>query len=191
MLNPASTMLRLPHLPSCRYVESSCSLKFASVGLASPCRWRMLFNKQCLLRFLYCRLPSGEICGRFCHVLTSLSLLKHVLPLSSVHLSLPPYLVTFFPFSLHSSLPPSVKISVGRSVHPSIRLSLPPSSPQMFFFIDWVKHQLVDPKLFQTFLRVTLVTTGIVGGVGLAVGMATGEWFRVEWHLVASGAAGM
>ena len=46
----------------------------------------------------------------------------------------------------------------------------------MFFFIDWVRHQLVDAKLFQAFLRVTLVTAGVVGGLGLAVGMATGEW---------------
>ncbi|CAI7854277.1 unnamed protein product [Closterium sp. NIES-53] len=45
---------------------------------------------------------------------------------------------------------------------------------QVFYFVDWVKHQLADPKLFRTFLRVVVFSFGGVGSLAFAVGMATG-----------------
>ncbi|CAI5517213.1 unnamed protein product [Closterium sp. Naga37s-1] len=44
---------------------------------------------------------------------------------------------------------------------------------QVFYFVDWVKHQLADPKLFRTFLRVVVFSFGGVGSLAFAVGMAT------------------
>lgn len=45
---------------------------------------------------------------------------------------------------------------------------------QVFYMVNWVKDQLDDPKLFRAFLRVTVLSAIGVGGLALAVGMATG-----------------
>lgn len=45
---------------------------------------------------------------------------------------------------------------------------------QVFYFLDWVKHQLNDTKLFQTFLRITVTSAILVGGIALGVGTASG-----------------
>lgn len=45
---------------------------------------------------------------------------------------------------------------------------------QVFYFVEWVKSQLGDPKLFKAFLRVTVVLAGSVGALGLGFGLATG-----------------
>lgn len=45
---------------------------------------------------------------------------------------------------------------------------------QVFYMVNWVKDQLDNPRLFRTFLRVTVLTASGVGGVALAVGLATG-----------------
>ncbi|CAM6039414.1 unnamed protein product [Sphagnum compactum] len=45
---------------------------------------------------------------------------------------------------------------------------------QVFYFIDWVRHQLADPKLFQAFLKTTVIAAVGVGALALVVGMATG-----------------
>ncbi|GBG67744.1 hypothetical protein CBR_g872 [Chara braunii] len=45
---------------------------------------------------------------------------------------------------------------------------------QVFFFVQWIKSLLPDPKLFQAFLKVTLIAAGSVGGLALIIGMATG-----------------
>ncbi|KAG6555063.1 hypothetical protein Mapa_003098 [Marchantia paleacea] len=45
---------------------------------------------------------------------------------------------------------------------------------QVFYFAEWVKAQLVDPKLFQAFLKVIVIGTGLVGALGLGLGLATG-----------------
>lgn len=45
---------------------------------------------------------------------------------------------------------------------------------QVFYLIDWVKHQLDDPKLFQAFLKVTVLSAAGVGMLALVLGMATG-----------------
>ena len=44
----------------------------------------------------------------------------------------------------------------------------------MFYFLDWVKHQLNDIKLFQAFLRITVTCAVGVGAVALGVGTASG-----------------
>lgn len=45
---------------------------------------------------------------------------------------------------------------------------------QIFFFVDWVRHLLNDPKLFRAFLRATVFTAITVGGLALTIGTATG-----------------
>ncbi|BBN00807.1 dolichyl-diphosphooligosaccharide---protein glycosyltransferase [Marchantia polymorpha subsp. ruderalis] len=45
---------------------------------------------------------------------------------------------------------------------------------QVFYFAEWVKAQLVDPKLFQAFLKVIVIGAGSVGALGLGLGLATG-----------------
>ncbi|KAL7192489.1 hypothetical protein ACSBR2_024341 [Camellia fascicularis] len=45
---------------------------------------------------------------------------------------------------------------------------------QVFYFLDWVKHLLNDPKLFQAFLRITVTFAVGVGAVALGVGTASG-----------------
>ncbi|MCO5603205.1 hypothetical protein L7F22_057352 [Adiantum nelumboides] len=45
---------------------------------------------------------------------------------------------------------------------------------QVFYMVNWVKDQLDNPKLFRTFLRVTVLCAVAVGGLALALGMATG-----------------
>jgi dolichyl-diphosphooligosaccharide--protein glycosyltransferase len=45
---------------------------------------------------------------------------------------------------------------------------------QVFYFIDWVRYQLADPKLFQAFLKTTVIAAVGVGALALVVGMATG-----------------
>lgn len=45
---------------------------------------------------------------------------------------------------------------------------------QVFYFLDWVKFTLHNPKLFHSFLRITLTCTISVGALALGVGMATG-----------------
>ncbi|KAK1404513.1 Dolichyl-diphosphooligosaccharide--protein glycotransferase [Heracleum sosnowskyi] len=45
---------------------------------------------------------------------------------------------------------------------------------QVFYFLDWVKHQLNDIKLFQAFLRITVTCAVGVGAVALGVGTASG-----------------
>ncbi|KAJ7565033.1 hypothetical protein O6H91_02G045000 [Diphasiastrum complanatum] len=45
---------------------------------------------------------------------------------------------------------------------------------QVFYFVDWVRFQLVEPKLFKTFLKVTVTSAAVVGAVALGLGMATG-----------------
>eukprot|EP00249_Psilotum_nudum_P012255 c23674_g1_i1 orf=682-2898(-) len=45
---------------------------------------------------------------------------------------------------------------------------------QVFYFVNWVKHQLDDPTLFQAFLRVTVSSAVAVGILALGLGMATG-----------------
>ncbi|KAK8946839.1 Dolichyl-diphosphooligosaccharide--protein glycosyltransferase subunit STT3B [Platanthera zijinensis] len=45
---------------------------------------------------------------------------------------------------------------------------------QVFYFLDWVKFTLNNPKLFHSFLRITLTCTVSVGALALGVGMATG-----------------
>lgn len=45
---------------------------------------------------------------------------------------------------------------------------------QVFYFVDWVKHQLDDPKLFQAFLKITVTSAVGVGALTLGLGMASG-----------------
>ncbi|XP_057859934.2 dolichyl-diphosphooligosaccharide--protein glycosyltransferase subunit STT3B [Cryptomeria japonica] len=45
---------------------------------------------------------------------------------------------------------------------------------QVFYFVDWVKHQLDDPKLFQAFLKITVTAAVGAGGLALGLGMASG-----------------
>ena len=45
---------------------------------------------------------------------------------------------------------------------------------QVFYFVEYVRNQLADPKLFKTFLKITLFLTVGVGGLALGVGMVTG-----------------
>ncbi|KAF3589286.1 hypothetical protein F2Q69_00030116 [Brassica cretica] len=45
---------------------------------------------------------------------------------------------------------------------------------QVFYFLDWVKYQLNDTKLFQTFLRITVTSAILVGAIALGVGTASG-----------------
>lgn len=45
---------------------------------------------------------------------------------------------------------------------------------QVFYFVDWVKHQLNDPKLFQAFLKITVTGAVGVGALALGLGMASG-----------------
>ncbi|KAI4319255.1 hypothetical protein MLD38_032878 [Melastoma candidum] len=45
---------------------------------------------------------------------------------------------------------------------------------QVFYFLDWVKHLLNDPKLFQAFLRIGVTSAVVVGTVALGVGTASG-----------------
>lgn len=45
---------------------------------------------------------------------------------------------------------------------------------QVFYMVNWVKDQLDNPKLFRAFLRVTVTSAVAVGGLALALGMATG-----------------
>ncbi|KAH7387680.1 hypothetical protein KP509_16G036300 [Ceratopteris richardii] len=45
---------------------------------------------------------------------------------------------------------------------------------QVFYMVNWVKDQLDNPRLFRTFLRVTVLSAITVGGLAFAVGMATG-----------------
>nr|XP_010940347.1 dolichyl-diphosphooligosaccharide--protein glycosyltransferase subunit STT3B isoform X2 [Elaeis guineensis] len=45
---------------------------------------------------------------------------------------------------------------------------------QVFYFVDWVKYTLNDPKLFHSFLRITLTCSISVGALALGVGTATG-----------------
>jgi dolichyl-diphosphooligosaccharide--protein glycosyltransferase len=45
---------------------------------------------------------------------------------------------------------------------------------QVFYFVEWVKAQLGDPKLFNAFLKVTVALAGTVGALGLGFGFATG-----------------
>lgn len=45
---------------------------------------------------------------------------------------------------------------------------------QVFYLVDWVKHQLDDPKLFQAFLKVTVMAAIAFGVLALFLGMATG-----------------
>ncbi|XP_020688270.1 dolichyl-diphosphooligosaccharide--protein glycosyltransferase subunit STT3B [Dendrobium catenatum] len=45
---------------------------------------------------------------------------------------------------------------------------------QVFYFLDWVKFTLNDPKLFYSFLRIALTCAISVGSLALGVGMATG-----------------
>lgn len=44
----------------------------------------------------------------------------------------------------------------------------------MFYFLDWVKHLLNDPKLFHTFLRITVTCAVGLGAIALGVGTASG-----------------
>jgi dolichyl-diphosphooligosaccharide--protein glycosyltransferase len=45
---------------------------------------------------------------------------------------------------------------------------------QVFYFVEYVRHQLADPKLFKMFLKVTVTLAAGVGALALVVGMATG-----------------
>ena len=45
---------------------------------------------------------------------------------------------------------------------------------QVFYFVEYVRHQLADPKLFKMFLKVTVTLAAGVGVLALVVGMATG-----------------
>lgn len=45
---------------------------------------------------------------------------------------------------------------------------------QVFYFLDWVKYLLNDPKLFHAFLRITVTCAVGVGAVALGVGTASG-----------------
>lgn len=44
----------------------------------------------------------------------------------------------------------------------------------MFYFLDWVKYLLNDPKQFHAFLRITLTCAISVGALALGVGTASG-----------------
>lgn len=45
---------------------------------------------------------------------------------------------------------------------------------QVFYFLDWVKYLLNDPKLFQAFLRITVSSAVGLGAIALGVGTASG-----------------
>ncbi|KAL5993440.1 Dolichyl-diphosphooligosaccharide--protein glycosyltransferase subunit stt3b [Asimina triloba] len=45
---------------------------------------------------------------------------------------------------------------------------------EVFYFLDWVKYLLSDPKLFGAFLRITVTCAISVGALALGVGMASG-----------------
>ena len=45
---------------------------------------------------------------------------------------------------------------------------------QVFYFVEYVRHQLADPKLFKMFLKVTVTLAAGVGALALVLGMATG-----------------
>ncbi|EFJ19648.1 oligosaccharyltransferase subunit STT3 [Selaginella moellendorffii] len=44
---------------------------------------------------------------------------------------------------------------------------------QVFYLVNWVKS-MVEPKLFQAFLKIAVIVTGGAGALALGVGMATG-----------------
>ena len=57
---------------------------------------------------------------------------------------------------------------------------------QVFYFVDWVKHQLDDPKLFQAFLKITVTSAVGVGALTLGLGMASGyispwTYLSLDW----------
>ncbi|CAN6999126.1 unnamed protein product [Brassica rapa subsp. trilocularis] len=57
----------------------------------------------------------------------------------------------------------------------------------VFYFLDWMKYQLNDIKLFQTFLRITVTSAILVGGIALGVGTASGyisPWTRRFYSLL-------
>ncbi|KAL3529404.1 hypothetical protein ACH5RR_008726 [Cinchona calisaya] len=45
---------------------------------------------------------------------------------------------------------------------------------QVFYFLDWVKHQINDPKLFHAFLRITVSSAIGLDAIALGVGTAFG-----------------
>ncbi|XP_047337512.1 dolichyl-diphosphooligosaccharide--protein glycosyltransferase subunit STT3B [Impatiens glandulifera] len=45
---------------------------------------------------------------------------------------------------------------------------------QVFFFLDWVKNLLDDPKLFHVFMKFTVTCVLVVGSIALGVGTASG-----------------
>ncbi|KAL0421686.1 UNVERIFIED_CONTAM: Dolichyl-diphosphooligosaccharide--protein glycosyltransferase subunit STT3B [Sesamum latifolium] len=45
---------------------------------------------------------------------------------------------------------------------------------QVFYFLDWVKYLLNDPKKFHTFLRITVTSAVGLGAIALGVGTASG-----------------
>ncbi|KAH0926513.1 hypothetical protein HID58_018769 [Brassica napus] len=58
---------------------------------------------------------------------------------------------------------------------------------QVFYFLDWMKYQLNDIKLFQTFLRINVTSAILVGGIALGVGTTSGyisPWTRRFYSLL-------
>ncbi|KAL3677784.1 hypothetical protein R1sor_020740 [Riccia sorocarpa] len=45
---------------------------------------------------------------------------------------------------------------------------------QVFYFAEWVRAQLGDPKLFKAFLKFTVLAAGSLGVLALGLGLATG-----------------
>ncbi|KAG8388487.1 hypothetical protein BUALT_Bualt02G0130800 [Buddleja alternifolia] len=45
---------------------------------------------------------------------------------------------------------------------------------QVFYFLDWVKYLLNDPKKFHTFLKITVTSSVGLGAIALGVGTASG-----------------
>ncbi|KAL2641722.1 hypothetical protein R1flu_009309 [Riccia fluitans] len=45
---------------------------------------------------------------------------------------------------------------------------------QVFYFAEWVRAQLGDPKLFKAFLKFTVIGAGSLGVLALGLGLATG-----------------
>ncbi|CAF2098752.1 unnamed protein product [Brassica rapa subsp. narinosa] len=57
----------------------------------------------------------------------------------------------------------------------------------VFYFLDWMKYQLNDIKLFQTFLRINVTSAILVGGIALGVGTTSGyisPWTRRFYSLL-------
>ncbi|KAK4479248.1 hypothetical protein RD792_014759 [Penstemon davidsonii] len=79
----------------------------------------------------------------------------------------------FLVVSLFASLPCLLK-NFSEVSHSVINMPSISTLVQVFYFLDWVKFLLNDPKKFHTFLRITVTSAVALGAIALGVGTASG-----------------